>query len=187
MTQSHSYKTDGVGGSFNNCCFSSSCPFLLSLTFYELANKWSLFWSTFLPRCSSSSTLFKFPLLFFGKFFNQFTLPWGQIPAQIKHFNLLWKWEAANTFPYDVIDFSNMTLFFHSPHTRLNWTIKIHSGGWKTLQQQWLSTRKPTMECWHWSAHIDHQMSSSSWSLHKNNKVRGKTHNFEKKVFTQDF
>ena len=152
-----------------------------------MVNKWRQL-VYILPWCSNSRTLIIFPLLFFGKLFNQFTLPWGQIPAQIKHFNqlwnffffnnLLWKWEAANTFPYDDIDFSNMTLFFHSPHTGLNWTIKIHSGGWKILQQQWLRTRKPTMECWHWSAHIDHQMSksSSSWSLHKNNEFRGKTH-----------
>ena len=74
---------------------------------------------------------------------------------------------------------SNDTFFPPVMHPQLNWTIKIYVGRWKTLQQQWLRKRKPTLECWHWSAHIDHQMSksSSSWSLlkKKNNKVRGKT------------
>ena len=64
---------------------------------------------------------------------------------------------------------SNDTFFSPVIHPQLDWTIKIYVGRWKTLQQQWLRTRKPTLECWHWSAHIDHQMSksSSSWSLLK--------------------
>ena len=132
LLQSHSYKTYRPSGSYNNWCFSFNCLylFLISLTFYEFANKWSLFRSTFLPKYSSSRTLIIFPLLFFGKLFNQFMLPWGQILAHIKHFNLLWhffffnllwKWEDTNTFPDDAIDFSNMTLlFFRSPHTWMN-------------------------------------------------------------------
>ena len=118
--------------------------FFAKFDFYELAKKWSLFWFTFLPRCSSSSTLFIFPLLFFGKLFNQFTLPWGQIPTQIKNFIILWKWEAANTF--------------YSPHTRLNWIIKVRFGWWKTLQKQWL--RQGNL--W-WNANIEVHILITKW------------------------
>ena len=108
-----SYKTFRVVGSFNYWRFSSMffLSFLAKHAFRWISKQMKHSLVNGLPWCSSSSTLIIFPLLFFGKHFNQFTLLWGQIPAQIilqiKHFNLLWKWqrklvvkwEAAKTFP----------------------------------------------------------------------------------------
>lgn len=81
------------GWSFYYWCFSFMflCPRLLSINLDKLAHKKN-FSSLCLSRCSGRA-LITFPLLFFGKLFNQFTLPLCQIPAQIillvKHSNLL--------------------------------------------------------------------------------------------------
>ena len=122
----HSYKTSRVVGSFNYWRFSSLffLSFLAKHAFRWISKQMKHCLVNGLPWCSNSSTLIIFHLLFFGKFFNQFTLLWGQIPTQIilqiKHFSLLWKWqrklvvklEAIKTFPYDAIDFTQITLFF---------------------------------------------------------------------------
>ena len=75
---------------------------------------------------------------------------------QIKHFNLLWTWQIKLVVKWEATKYREVPIWCY-------WF--------------WSRTRKPTLECWRWSAHIDHQMrkSSPSWSQLKNNKVRGKT------------
>ena len=84
-TTSHSYKTSKAVGSFNYWRFSSLffLSFLAKHDFRWISKQMKHSLVNGLPWCSRSSTLIIFPLLFFGKLFNQFTLLWGQIPAQI--------------------------------------------------------------------------------------------------------
>ena len=168
-TTGHSYKTSRVVGSFNYWCFSSLffLSFLAKHAFRWISKQMKHSLVNGLPWCSSSSTFIIFPLLFFGKLFNQFTLLWGQIPAQIihqiKHFNLLWKWqrklvkwEAAKTFPYDAIDFTQMTLF--SPcnppsveldHKNICWKVKNTTTTMAKNEKTYAGML--TLKCTYWS------------------------------------